>query len=68
MSKKPHELVISDMVQAVEEDREPRINGEAGRKAIEIIQAIYESARSGKVVTFPYKPKRSGHNWMTEER
>lgn len=55
MGKKPHEMLIGDMVQAIEEDREPKINGEAGRKAIEIIQVIYESARSGKVVKFPYK-------------
>ncbi len=41
---------IQDMVDAVREDREPLVSGEEGRKAVEIILAIYESARTGQEV------------------
>ena len=56
ISKEGHERQIRDIVEAIEEDREPKVNGEEGRKAIEIILAAYESAKTGKVVEFPYKP------------
>jgi predicted dehydrogenase len=41
---------IQDMVNAVRENREPEIPGREGRNAVEIILAIYESARTGKEV------------------
>jgi len=40
-----HRLQVSDMVAAIHEAREPMVNGESGRKAVEIICAIYESGR-----------------------
>jgi len=40
-----HQLQISDMVEAINNNREPIVNGESGRKAVEIIIAIYESSR-----------------------
>lgn len=46
-----HRIQIEDMMQAVIEDREPLVNGEEGLKPLEIILAIYESARTGKSVT-----------------
>ena len=48
-----HRPQIEDMVAAIKEDREPAVNGEEGRKSVEIILGIYKSAREGKPVAFP---------------
>lgn len=42
-----HIRQIYDMIQAIYEDREPRVNGEEARKALAIVLAAYESARTG---------------------
>ena len=47
-----HQSQLEDFVKAIQEDREPIVNGEEGLKSIRIIQAIYESSRSGKVIKF----------------
>lgn len=47
-----HRIQILDMIRAIREDREPFINGEAGLKPLEIVLAIYESARTGRTVFF----------------
>lgn len=53
----PHDIDISghifhidDMVRAVIDDRDPICTGEEARKAIDLILAIYKSARSGREV------------------
>lgn len=48
-----HIPLIKDMIDAVNNDREPLINGEEGKKAMEIILAIYKSARTKAPVNFP---------------
>ncbi len=48
-----HMLQIQDFVNAIIENREPLVNGEEGRKALEIIVAIYMSSRTGQPVKFP---------------
>ena len=48
-----HRSQIIDMIQAIEENREPMVNGEEGLKPLEIILAIYQSARTGQPVTLP---------------
>jgi UDP-N-acetyl-2-amino-2-deoxyglucuronate dehydrogenase len=45
-----HDWLVNDMTQAVIEDREPYITGESARKAVDLIIAIYESARIGKEI------------------
>ncbi|WNB92637.1 Gfo/Idh/MocA family oxidoreductase [Bacillus sp. NEB1478] len=50
-----HRLQIEDMMHAIREDREPLVNGEEGLKPLEIILAIYESAKTGKEIKLPYK-------------
>lgn len=45
-----HTRQLVDFVAAVREDREPLVNGKEGKKPLEIILAIYESARTGKPV------------------
>ena len=45
-----HAGQVQDMVNAILEDRDPVIVGSEARHAVEIILAIYESARTGKEV------------------
>ncbi len=45
-----HQRQLEDFVAAIREDREPLVNGEEGRKPLEIIIALYQSARTGKPV------------------
>jgi UDP-N-acetyl-2-amino-2-deoxyglucuronate dehydrogenase len=48
-----HRRQIADMMKAVWEDRQPLCNGPEGRKALEIVLAIYQSARTQKPVKLP---------------
>ena len=45
-----HAAQIADLLAAIEEGREPAVDGEAGRDALEIVCAVYESARTGRPV------------------
>ena len=45
-----HIWLIDDMVKAVKEDRDPYIVGESARHAVDLILAIYESAKTGQDV------------------
>jgi len=45
-----HTHIIEDMIRAIREDREPMVGGEEAKKAVNVILAIYESAREGKEV------------------
>lgn len=45
-----HIKQLSDMVNAVKNDTRPMVDQYEGRKPIEIIMAIYESSRTGKMV------------------
>lgn len=47
-SSHPH--VFADLVAAIQGDREPFINGEQGRGALQAVLAVYESARTGQPV------------------
>ena len=48
-----HRELISDLIEAIREDREPAIPGEEGRKALEIILAIYKCQETKQPVVFP---------------
>lgn len=48
-----HTALFKDVVCAVEENREPLVSGEKGKKALDVILAIYESQKTGKPVTLP---------------
>ena len=45
-----HAAQIADLLAAIEEGREPAVDGQAGRDALEIVCAVYESARTGRAV------------------
>lgn len=48
-----HRPQIEDLCEAVLEDREPACTGEDARHAVEIILAVYKSAREGRKVALP---------------
>lgn len=48
-----HREQIADFLRAIDGDGEPAVDGREGRKSVEIIRAIYRSAREGKAVTLP---------------
>ena len=45
-----HRQQIADLIAAIKEDREPMVNGEEARNAVELILAIYRSAKTGQPV------------------
>ena len=48
-----HRSQMADFVAAVRDRREPTISAREARKAVEIVLAVYASARSGATVDFP---------------
>ena len=48
-----HRDQLADFLQAIDEGRAPLVDGREGRKSVEIIRAIYQSAKSGQVVKLP---------------
>lgn len=48
-----HTPLYADMIKAIEDDREPYVNAEAGRRALELVLGIYKSAAEGCIVKFP---------------
>lgn len=47
-----HQLIIEDFIKAIESDQKPYISLEDGKRAIEVVLAIYESSRTGLPVEF----------------
>jgi predicted dehydrogenase len=48
-----HSALFRDFVDAIDENREPLVSGERGKKALEIILAIYKSQKTGEAVDLP---------------
>lgn len=48
-----HAKQFSDVVDAIQQNRKPAIDGAEGRRSVEIILAIYKSAESGRPVELP---------------
>jgi len=48
-----HTALFKDFIDSIESDREPLVSGESGKKALEIILAIYKSQKTGKPVDLP---------------
>lgn len=48
-----HRLQMMDMIAAVRENRDPLVTGQEGRKPLELILAMYASARTGQPVPLP---------------
>ena len=45
-----HTQIVGDMIESILQDRAPVISLDGARHAVEIINAVYEAARSGKEV------------------
>ncbi len=45
-----HAILVEDMAEAVRDGRKPLVDGKEARHAVDVILAIYESARTGKEV------------------
>ena len=50
ISHEGHRRQLADFVAAVRENRAPKVDGREGRKSVDLICAIYESNRTGRVV------------------
>jgi UDP-N-acetyl-2-amino-2-deoxyglucuronate dehydrogenase len=48
-----HRDQLADFLNAIDNGTNPLVDGKEGRKSVEIIRAIYRSARSGSKVTLP---------------
>ena len=45
-----HRRLVEDFVSAIEEKREPLCSGVEGRRSLAVVEAIYQSARTGRAV------------------
>ncbi|HEY1190661.1 MAG TPA: Gfo/Idh/MocA family oxidoreductase [Gemmata sp.] len=48
-----HRRQLADFVDAVRENRAPKVDGREGKRAVDLICAVYESARTGRTVALP---------------
>jgi predicted dehydrogenase len=48
-----HRDQLTDFLEAIDRGRAPKVDGREGRKSVEIIRAVYQSARTGEVVKLP---------------
>lgn len=48
-----HNPLYADVIYAIETDTKPLVDAEAGKRALELVLAIYKSAAEGKPVKFP---------------
>lgn len=55
ISYKGHQDQLKDFIKAIQTGSRPLVDGIEGRKSVEIISAIYQSAKTGKRVTLPLK-------------
>ena len=52
-----HREQLADFLQAIDQGHAPFVDGREGRKSVEIIRAIYHSAKTGQPVTLPFEDK-----------
>ena len=48
-----HLRIFEDMKEAIEQDRKPYVDGACGRRALELVLAIYKSQKTGLPVRLP---------------
>jgi UDP-N-acetyl-2-amino-2-deoxyglucuronate dehydrogenase len=58
---------IKDFLEALENNHEPSVTGEAGRRTVELFTAIYRSTRDNVPIKFPLMPE-TGRNDMDGRR
>ena len=50
-----HKPLYADMIEAICQDRKPYVDAVSGRKALELVLAIYKASKTGEKVIFPLK-------------
>ncbi len=48
-----HTPLYADVIQSIKDDKKPYVDAEAGKRALELVLAIYKSASEGSIVKFP---------------
>lgn len=48
-----HTPLYADMIDAIRNDRQPFVSAEDGKRALELVLAIYQSAKEGRPITLP---------------
>lgn len=48
-----HTSLFADVIDAIQKNRKPYVDAYAGRRALEMILAIYKSQKTGEIVKFP---------------
>lgn len=48
-----HTPLYADVIDSIKNDRKPYVDAEAGKRALELVLAIYKSAATGEMVKFP---------------
>jgi UDP-N-acetyl-2-amino-2-deoxyglucuronate dehydrogenase len=48
-----HAAQIADLLEAIDQGRQPSVTAQSARETLKIVLAVYESARSGRTVVFP---------------
>lgn len=54
-----NKAVVADLLEAIEQNREPKMSGREARWTIEMAMALYESQRTGARVFFPLKNREN---------
>jgi UDP-N-acetyl-2-amino-2-deoxyglucuronate dehydrogenase len=55
-----HAAQIADLLAAIDAGRQPSVTAESGRAALEVVCAVYESAREGRTVALPTAARDPG--------
>lgn len=62
-----HHEYLLDVARSILDDRPPRIDGREGRRSLELIVAIYESAERNAPIAFPFTPRMCRLGRRTDE-
>ncbi len=54
-----HIRYLENVIECIKENKKALVDGLEGRKSLELINAIYESAETGKEIHLSYEPKKS---------
>lgn len=58
ISAAPHIAQFQEFAMAIRERREPAVDGREGRRSVEMVEAIYRSARTNTPATLPLSPEK----------
>jgi predicted dehydrogenase len=56
--EKANAMMVADLLEAIEQDREPACSARDGRWSVEMVMGVYQSQKTGARVAFPLKDRR----------